>query len=245
MRAYSWAKELVYPSSCTICDRRGSWLCAQCESDWIELRPALFCDRCGHPITSSTCYTCRHMHPAIVKARGVAAYSGWPASSLQRLKYDRERDRSVFIAERMVETLRSLGPVDAFIPVPLHETRRQDRGFNQSELIARHLSRLTGIPVENALIRVKQTASQTKLNRAQREENLRNAMARVPGWVADPARHYVLIDDVYTTGTTTGACAEQLSAAGVENLSVLTFMFDLQGHQLQAYIRMLAATGSR
>lgn len=185
------------------------------------------------------------MHPAIVKARAVAAYDGWPATSLQRLKYDRERDRSVFIASRMLTALESLGPVDALIPVPLHESRQQDRGFNQSEQIARHLSRINGIPMEHALTRVKLTASQTKLNRAQREENLKDAMAINPAWTPDPAKHYVLIDDVYTTGTTTGACAEQLSQAGIDQLSVLTFMFDLQGTQLEAYRRLLAATAQQ
>lgn len=175
----------------------------------------------------------------------MAAYDGWPAKSLQRLKYDRERDRSVFIASSMLAALESLGPVDALIPVPLHESRQQDRGFNQSELIVRHLFRLKGIPVEHALTRVKLTVSQTKLNRAQREENLRDAMALNSEWTPDPAKHYVLVDDVYTTGTTTGACAEQLSLAGIDKLSVLTFMFDLQGPQLEAYRRLLAATGRR
>lgn len=183
------------------------------------------------------------MHPAIVKARAVAAYDGWPAKSLHRLKYDRERDRSVFIASQMLTALATLDHVDALIPVPLHESRQQDRGFNQSDLIAQHLSRAKGIPVERALTRVKLTASQTKLNRAQREDNLKDAMAINPAWTPDPGKHYVLIDDVYTTGTTTGACAEQLSRAGINQLSVLTFMFDLQGAQLEAYRRLLAATG--
>lgn len=183
------------------------------------------------------------MNPEIVKVRAVAAYHGWPSRSVYRLKYDRERDRSEFIAERMVEPLHALGKIDALIPVPLHVSRLEDRGFNQSELIARHLSKITGIPIEHALVRVKQTTSQTRLNREQREDNLKNAMELNPDWNPDPTRHYVLVDDVYTTGTTIGTCAGQLSQAGVSQLSVLTFTFDIQGRELETYRRLLIAAG--
>ncbi len=181
------------------------------------------------------------MHPAIVKARAVAAYGGWPASALHKLKYDRERQRARGIAEWMQDPLIRLGPVDVLVPVPLHRDRREWRGFNQSDVIAHHLGKLAGIPVEHALQRVKHTESQTRLNRDQRRTNMDGAMAITSGWTADPSKHYVLLDDVYTTGTTLGACAEELSRAGATRISVLAFVFDLQPGELQAYRALVTA----
>lgn len=181
------------------------------------------------------------MHPAIVQARGVAAYSGWPAASLHKVKYERERDRARFLAGKMIEPLVALGHTDVLVPVPLHADRQEWRGFNQSELLARHLGSGTGTGVEVALRRVKATDSQTHLNREQRIANIDGAMAIAPGWKADPSKHYVLVDDVYTTGTTMGACAEQLSLAGATKISALTFAFDVQPKDLEAYRRLVSA----
>lgn len=181
------------------------------------------------------------MHPAIVKARALTAYSGWPAASLHKLKYGRERDRALFIAERMREPLAALGPADVLVPVPLHADRQEWRGFNQSEVIARHLGGFTGMVVEQPLRRIKSTTSQTHLNRSQRVVNMDGAMGIVAGWKADASKHYVLVDDVYTTGTTSGACAEQLSQAGATKISVLTFVFDLQPRDLEDYRRLVSA----
>ena len=181
------------------------------------------------------------MHPAIVKARAVAAYGGWPSAALHQLKYDRERERAWLIAERMREPLGQLGPADVLVPVPLHRDRREWRGFNQSEVIAHHLGKLTGLPVQHALQRVKATESQTHLNRAQRIANMDGAITVSPGWRVDPAKHYVLLDDVYTTGTTLGACAEELSMAGATKISALAFVFDLQPGDLQDYRRLISA----
>lgn len=234
------ALETVYPSTCALCARRGSWLCDSCAPDWVPILPALCCDRCGHPILGRTC-ECRSMHPAIIRARAVATYSGWPAASLHKVKYERERDRAHYLAARMMEPLTALGQIDVLVPVPLHAERLEWRGFNQSQVLARHLTDLVGTTVELALERVKPTESQTRLNREQRMANIDGAMAISPGWRADPARHYVLIDDVYTTGTTIGACAEQLSRAGATRISALTFAFDLQPNDLEAYRRLVSA----
>ena len=180
------------------------------------------------------------MHPAIMRARAVAAYAGWPAASLRKVKYERERDRARFLAGKLVEPLAALGQVDVLIPVPLHAERQEWRGFNQSDVMARNLGALTATGVELAIRRVKITESQTHLNREQRIANLDGAIAIAPGWHADPAKHYVVLDDVYTTGTTIGACAEQLSQAGATKISALTFAFDLQPKDLEAYRRLVS-----
>ena len=110
---------------------------------------------------------------------------------------------------------------DAIVPMPLHWRKRLERGFNQSELLARFLSRRTGIPVLNALKRRKPTAPQAGLTRAQRRTNVAGAFEasrrnRIDG------RHVLLIDDVLTTGATASACAAVLKRAGARRVTVLT-----------------------
>lgn len=175
------------------------------------------------------------MNPAIVKARACSVYDGWVAKSVQIFKYDRERDRAQVLAESMGPALVDLGPVDMLIPVPLHPRRRDWRGFNQAALLANHLGEIFSLPVVDALIRTRETEPQTHSSREDRLLNMDGAFALSPGWSPDPTLHYVLVDDVYTTGATVGACAEVLGAAGANQISVVTVAFDLQKPDLERY----------
>lgn len=181
------------------------------------------------------------MHPAIVKSRASAAFDGWVAPAIRAFKYDRERDRAAFLAEQMLPAFLQLGHVDALIPVPLHEKRYQWRGFNQAALLAKCIGGHFGVPVEHGLRRIKLTESQTRSSREDRMANMENAFALNPDWSPDPAKHYVLIDDVYTTGATIGACAGVLEGAGAQIISVLTLAFDMQPRELSLYRAILGA----
>jgi ComF family protein len=109
---------------------------------------------------------------------------------------------------------------DLLIPVPVHATRRRERGYNQAEKIAREASRYLGLPVADTLARVRATGTQTKLNREQRGRNLENAFAcRRPEEVK--GKRVLIVDDVFTTGATVGRCAELLRAAGAAEIGVL------------------------
>jgi ComF family protein len=110
---------------------------------------------------------------------------------------------------------------DVIVPLPLHWSKRLERGFNQSELLATVLSRRTGIPVVQGLRRRRKTAPQAGLTRAQRRSNVAGAFEardreRING------RHVLLIDDVLTTGATASVCAAVLKRAGAKRVSVLT-----------------------
>jgi ComF family protein len=111
---------------------------------------------------------------------------------------------------------------DALVPVPLFSLREREREFNQAERLARRLSETTGIAVEAKLLkRVIPTRSQTRLTRKQRAENMRGAFAfRKPQELT--GKKFVIIDDVFTTGATTSACAEVLLEAGAERVAVWT-----------------------
>jgi len=112
--------------------------------------------------------------------------------------------------------------VGAFVPVPLHPLRRRERGYNQAELLARHAARRFGVPVaRDAVRRVKDTPTQTRLDRRQRAANVRGAFKAAPA-AALKGLHVALVDDVLTTGATTSACARALLGAGAASVRVFT-----------------------
>lgn len=110
------------------------------------------------------------------------------------------------------------------IPVPLHPTKLRERGFNQSEKIADMLISTTNhsSTVENLLIRQIYTQTQTRLNQLERHQNVKNAFALAPNAVLIPDQQYILVDDVFTTGSTLNACARVLCDAGATRLKVAT-----------------------
>jgi ComF family protein len=115
-----------------------------------------------------------------------------------------------------------LGGGALLVPVPLHPRKRRERGFNQSELLAEAISARAGVPlVKDALVRRRETGTQTGLSAAARRANVRGAFAvrrraRIEG------QRIVLLDDVYTTGATALACAQALLAAGAREVRLLT-----------------------
>ncbi len=111
------------------------------------------------------------------------------------------------------------------VPVPRHRRKERERGFNQSDLIAGCLARATeGTAwIAAVLRRTVDTVSQTHHDRRARQLNLKNAFALAPRARITPGLHYVLVDDVFTTGSTLNSCAHALRRAGCANLDVITF----------------------
>ena len=107
--------------------------------------------------------------------------------------------------------------VDLITAVPLHRVKSRERGYNQSELLARGLSELTGIPYRPLLVRTRNTVSQTKLDRNKRMENVKGAFR----CTLDVEGHVLLVDDVMTTGSTLNECARVLKLKGVERVTGL------------------------
>ena len=133
---------------------------------------------------------------------------------IRHLKYRNKKSLSKHLGEMMVETPGSNGHWDAVLPVPLHHARKRERGYNQSDLLAREVGRKLGIPVlEKALQRVRNTKSQTGLEREERLLNVKGAF-RVKDKQAVSGKAVLLVDDVTTTGATLEACGEALALAG-------------------------------
>lgn len=230
--------DTVYPRICAGCGMRGYWLCEYCEEETLLLNLPDACGRCGEPVLDSGC-GCRDLPQVITRARAIAVYDGWAANAVRRTKYDGEWDRAGHLGSLMIDALGAFGPVDGLVPVPLHPSRQATRGYNQAQLLARHLSDGSGIPVMDVLRRTRNTVSQTTLSGRERRENVEKVFVLDPDWYPHQGRCYVLVDDVRTTGATLGACAEALSAANPAMIGVLTFALDMQRDEITAYREMV------
>jgi len=115
---------------------------------------------------------------------------------------------------------------DAIVPVPIHHARRRERGYNQSEFIAKGVSSTIGIPVNFKMIKRRMyTQTQTVLSKAERRNNIRNAISSYNKDMILQGGNYLLVDDVLTTGSTLNVCAEALLSIGAKNVEVATLVY--------------------
>ena len=179
----------------------------------------------GDVITEFECANCREMDLKFSSARSAVVAAGVVLEVIHRFKYQQARWFEPFLAGLLVEAALPELPRDRWdfiAPVPLHPVKERERGFNQAVCLAERLSAATGIPLNTGLLRrVQPTRTQTQLTRGERAANVRRAFAARPGLKLAGER-IVLVDDVFTTGATTSACAGALLAAGAGDVSVWT-----------------------
>ena len=230
---------VLFPSDCRVCNRTLTQLSRipVCNACLNSLAPADVpaCSVCGEALgflssgTEPLCGVCRRARPRFDFAISFGSYDGALRRLVHLLKYEQLRPVAVVLGVKLAEVLRRSEFRDdrpaLAIPVPLHPSKRRQRGFNQSELIARfalkHLDRSCFELHSGNLRRTRATTSQTGLTRHQRRENVRGAfVVTAPRLVVD--RSVVLVDDVYTTGTTLNECARVLRAAGAKKIAVAT-----------------------
>jgi ComF family protein len=186
------------------------------------------CATCGLPLEATeaeTCGACLADPPRIARARAVAAYDDLTRGIAIRLKYGRK----VALARTMARYMAPLMESDedhgerVLVPVPLHRTRLWNRGFNQSALVARELSRRCSVQARPfALRRTRRTAPLKGMSMAERRRTVSGAFV-----VAEPAavrgKTVVLVDDVFTTGSTADACARALQRAGAARVELVSW----------------------
>lgn len=225
-----YAGDLVLPPVCLACHQpvdTHNALCPRCWSQVTFIRLPV-CDRLGIPLPfdagDQSVSSQALAHPPVYdRARAAAAFDGVVRELIHRFKYgDRHEALPLFV--RWLESAGSdlLADADMLLPVPLHPFRLWRRRFNQSAVLARWLSRRTGIPVCLALKRVRYTAQQVGLNLEERRKNVAGAF-RVSRrrQAALAGKRVVLIDDVITTGATVESCTRALQAAGAARVDVL------------------------
>ncbi len=229
----SWsALDWIFPPVCGGCGSLGSRWCATCQKN-VPVIDGNVCDSCGTPQNVvGLCDRCRKERPPYHALRSWLVFDDPIRSALHRLKYRRDMGLGDAIAAQLAGFVGSLGwQIEVVVPIPLSETRRKERGYNQVALISRPLSMALGFAyAPNALVRWRNTHSQVGLNREQRMENVRGVFradqARVHG------KNILLVDDVATTGSTLVSGAEALLSAGASQVYALTVARALTRHGL-------------
>ncbi len=214
--------DLLFPPRCGGCQAAGSLWCEACRAATQPIAPP-WCEKCGKPLMADQlCANCRAHPLEIDKIRSAAVFEGVLRQAIHRFKYQRLSSLAVPFGGLLAEYWRTEQlAADWLIPVPLHPSRERDRGYNQSELLARELARRMNVPVSGrGLRRTRATAVQMSLNAAQRRENVAGACRCVEPRVR--GAQVVIIDDVCTTGATLGACGQALLKAGAASVMGLT-----------------------
>ncbi|MDO4519422.1 MAG: ComF family protein [Eubacteriales bacterium] len=222
------AADWIYPRCCPVCNRilknKNDWVCPECRG-FIKPIHSPYCLKCGKPVEepNAVCTDCERHRAHYDRGRGMFVYDDRWKESILLYKNSGRREYGDFYAFLLAKCakaeLEKWRP-DCIVPVPLSKKKKRKRGFNQAEYLAEKLSERTGIPVDASCIRKRrETLQQKALNRGQRMKNLKNAfevLHDVRG------RRILLLDDVYTTGSTMDTLAEELKRNGAEKVWFLT-----------------------
>ena len=201
-------------------------ICENCR-ERVKRAEGSVCLKCGKPVSDHEkeyCTECGRKKRSFDQGKSLYLHQGNAAAAVYRLKFQNQRNYAAVFAKELEKRygtqIRRWNP-DVLIPIPLHKKKRKKRGYNQAELLAEKLSEHTGIPLEkNVLKRVRNTHPQKDLDPAERSWNLRNAFAVESGW--KPAETVLLVDDIYTTGSTIDKAAEILKKSGVDKVYFLS-----------------------
>jgi ComF family protein len=224
--------DILYPQDilCILCQKRHNdiddkGLCPVCAETLPYItRPV--CQKCGRTVTEDTNIgmECINAQYHFEQAVPVFEYTSEMQRLIHRFKYQGVSYLSRTLGSWMAEAYkqRCRWDVDMIIPVPLHPRRERERGFNQAVLLSREIGKSINVGVnKSTLIRKKHTSTQVGLNKLQRRQNLWDAFeVTEPGKVKD--KIILLVDDVFTTGSTVDECSRVLLQAGAKRIYVMT-----------------------
>ncbi len=227
MKLFEQFLDILYPDnfSCIICgddifNENEYCVCAECKKD-LPFISGKVCKKCGLPINSMAnyCDRCQRNKHFFDKAIATFYYKDEIARCIKNLKFENCRYLAKYLAKFMADTLNANNIIcDVIVPVPMHENRLRERGFNHSELLARHLSEIVNIPLDTkSLIKCVNTKTQVNLNFEQRQNNLLNSF-KVLNINAIKGKNVLVVDDVFTTGSTMDNCAKALKGAGANKV---------------------------
>ena len=231
-------EQLLLPAECLLChaalsfSRSRRLVCDVCRHRWRAVR-APWCERCGQPEPHfGGCRVCAGWPAALQWARSAVWLDHGARVAVHALKY-RGLPR---IAEELADAMARLDPpargTASLVPVPLGPLRLRQRGYNQSEWLARSLGRRWGHPVLSLLVRARETVTQTALTPEARLANVAGAFAMKNAqcpmineqWALDIEHStLIIVDDVFTTGATLAECARALERAGARTVLAVTF----------------------
>lgn len=219
---------VFFPARCAICDKAIEYnrlICEECKNK-VHTISGDTCMKCGKKLTGNNalyCYDCSRLHHEYDRGFAVFEYADIK-KSLYRFKYSKRAEYAKYYAyvtaDNLGATLKSLG-VEAFIPVPIHKSRYNKRGYNQAQEYAKELSKLTGIDtMPKIIVRTKKTVPLKELSKNERQKNLKGAFKLLKNDVK--LSSVCLIDDIYTTGATIDTIAGLLKDYGVKKVYYIT-----------------------
>jgi len=192
MRIREIVLDILFPKKCLGCNKEGKYICKNCELFMLDLSEAW-------PLTSFW------------------EYNGIVKKAIHQIKYGGTYD---MVREIVNKKEFEIDKNTVITFVPMYIKKEKERGFNQAEIIAKEISRKTGLPVVKLLEKTKETPDQASLNKEQRLVNLQNTFA-----ICDRlslSQNVLLVDDVYTTGATMEECRKVLYKAGFRNINYFT-----------------------
>lgn len=227
--------DILFPQhSCCICRKPGHYgtrhpWCSDCSQNMEKIRLSMsVCDKCGKYLETSEnlCIDCREHEPDFDICRSVGPYTEPFRIAIKVLKFMCKRNlayRMGCMMAQVVKDEKRFWPLDLILPVPASQGSLKQRGFSQTEILGYQISKQIKVKMlPNVLVRVKETPHQRELTREEREKNLLCAFE-----IKDKKKVYrkniLLIDDVYTTGSTIRECTRILLEAGAARVAVVTW----------------------
>lgn len=223
--------DLLFPKTCLGCKKFGSYFCVNCIQEIKQTE--LVCPFCERASLGGVVHSVCKRKFGLDGLWSLGIYEGSLRTAIQKLKYKWVSEIAKELIDITIEYWAKNSPIlldkikkdqgKSWIitAVPLHPYRQRWRGFNQSELLAKLLAQKLGLRYENTLKRVRNTTSQMKLLSHERKQNIKNAFTLTHN--SSPITHnLLLIDDVWTTGSTLKECCYVLKRGGVKMLWALT-----------------------
>ena len=199
-------------------------MCENCYNKFPFIKTN-FCIRCGLQFEkdgTGTCLNCKANNFTFDLARSSVNFDGPVISIIHKFKYAKYKFLAKPLAYLIYDTLLVQNwKIDLICYVPLFLNREKDRGYNQSRELAKHLSRLADIPIFDDIVRLRNTPTQTKLSRIERQQNVKDCF-KVNNKKFVKNLNVLLVDDVFTTGSTSNEISKELKKAGANKIYVLT-----------------------
>lgn len=220
----NFLKKLLLKSKCLYCNRNSaSLLCESCINQ-IQLIPENSCNICkSTKLKNNICFECSERPRLFKKLITIGVYNGILKNSIYRLKYEAEKDFSKAFGELLSKELLKNKDikVDYVTSIPLHKNKLKERGFNQAELIARNFSIKSNLSYLEIFDRVIYTKPQYTLSLQERENNLKEAFS-IKTKKSLKNKNIILIDDIFTTGTTINEACKLLLSNDVKDIYILS-----------------------
>ncbi len=228
--------DVLFPRNCVItgnavgANSPFQFISAKVSRQLIRVEPP-FCSTCGYPYfgavmaSDRSCPKCRELDPVYGQGRTVILVEGASRELVHFFKYEGARYllRDFSILFQLCPGLNEYLKDARLVPVPLHPRKMRERGFNQSRALCELLLKQeSSTELQDILVKTVDTPSQTLFTRKERVKNLRNVFRVRPNAHLQPDFRYVIVDDVFTTGSTLNSCAQTLKRAGIQRIDILT-----------------------